>query len=204
MEESDTVSTAASAQLVDLEERRLVPRYAGGDWKAFEELLQRYKAPVYGYLVRCGVDPATRDDLFQEAFCRIHAAAASYRPEHPLKSWIFTIVANVVRTHFRRKRIQEMVFRPEVRESADLRPDSQQAAELKESAAWLEKTISELPLPQREVIVLSCIEQMSHEEISKSLGIPVNTVKTHLRRARLTLASARARARTQLEREVSS
>ena len=65
-------------------ERQLLVRHRDGDPDAFEELVQRFRAPVFSYLVRCGVEPASRDDLFQEIFIKIHNASARYRAEQPL------------------------------------------------------------------------------------------------------------------------
>ena len=58
---------------------------------------------IGAYLVRAGVAEADRDDLFQAVFLRVHKAAGSYQPSRPLAPWLFTIVANVVRNHFRDK-----------------------------------------------------------------------------------------------------
>ena len=83
-------------------------------------------------------------------------------------------------------------------------PDSQQLAEARETAAWVEKAIAALPFSQREVVVLCCIEQLPQDDVAAALGMPVNTVKTHLRRARIALAQALARRQAALRREVSA
>src|SRR5205085_6907941 len=94
-----TMDRAAQA----LSEAELLPRHCRGDGDAFPALLQAFRAPVYGYLVRCGVAEGTRDDLFQEIFLKVHQGAGHYSPGRPLKPWLFTIVANCVRDHFRRR-----------------------------------------------------------------------------------------------------
>ena len=55
------------------------------------------------------------------------------------------------------------------------------------TAARLEREILRLPLPQQEVLILTCIENLPQKEVAEILGLPVNTVKTHLRRARQAL-----------------
>ncbi len=52
-------------RVVDLDERAWLARHCRGDSTAFPALLEAYRRPVYGYLVRCGVAAADRDDLFQ-------------------------------------------------------------------------------------------------------------------------------------------
>ncbi len=90
--------------VVDLEERTWLSRHCRGDASAFPALLEAYRRPVYGYLVRSGVAEANRDDIFQNIFLKIHAAARSYDPTRPLRPWLFTIVANTVRAPRPRRR----------------------------------------------------------------------------------------------------
>jgi RNA polymerase sigma-70 factor (ECF subfamily) len=185
-------------------EADLLVRHCGGDPQAFAEFVDRYRRPVYGYLVRCGVEESVRDDLFQDVFAAIHRAAATYRPERPVKPWVFTIVANLVRSHYRKARVREVTLLPTDPPYDDATPDSHQLAEARETAAWLEKAIAALPFSQREVVVLCCVEQLPQEDVAATLGVPVNTVKTHLRRARIALAQALARRKAVLRREVSA
>jgi RNA polymerase sigma factor (sigma-70 family) len=187
-----------------LEEGQLLLRHRGGDTEAFAELVARYRRPVYSYLVRCGVEEAARDDLFQEVFTNIHRAAATYQPERPVKPWVFAIVANVVRGHYRKARVREIVVSAPDPQQSDSAPDSHQLAEARETAAWIERAVAALPFSQREVVVLCCIEQLQQDDVAATLGMPVNTVKTHLRRARIALAQALARRTAVLRREVSA
>lgn len=183
----------------------LLVRYRDGDGGAFAELVTRYRRPIYGYLVRCGIEEAARDDLFQEVFGAVHGAAAAYDAERPARSWIFAIAANAVRSHYRKRRVREVALpATDWRQRQDTAPDSQLLAEARETALWIERAIAALPLSQREVVVLCCIEQLPHSDVAAALGMPTNTVKTHLRRARITLAQALARRTAALRREVSS
>ena len=67
--------------------------------------------------------------------------------------------------------------------------DGERRAIARQTAAWLEGEIRKLPLVQREVLVLACIESLPQKDVAGILGLPLNTVKTHLRRARLALVS---------------
>lgn len=181
--------------IVSLEERQLLIRHRNGDPDAFAALLARYRGPVYGYLVRFGVEPASRDDLFQEVFLKVHRAAGSYRADRPLHPWIFTIVANTVRSHYRRQRVRALVFPDEPRpEPPCERPDSREELEARETATRVARALRRLPPAQREALLLHCIEDLPQREVSRILGVPINTVKTHVRRGRAALARALARA----------
>jgi len=195
---------ARSPEAEEITDREWLVRHCRGDARAFAELVARYRRPVYGYLVRCGVEESARDDLFQDIFAAIHRAAATFRPERPVKPWVFAIVANTVRSHYRKTRGHAITAEPPELARDAAAPDSHELVEAHETAAWLERAIAALPVAQREVVVLCCIEQLPQEEVADVLGAPVNTVKTHLRRARIALAQALARRRAALRREVST
>ncbi|MDH3688716.1 MAG: RNA polymerase sigma factor, partial [Gammaproteobacteria bacterium] len=104
------------------------------------------------------------------------------------RPWIFTIVANTVRNHFRSDCTRRSVF--DHREAPDI-PDPVGGTERQVAASELvghvEQAIARLPFAQREVLVLTTIEGMRQKDVAEILRIPANTVKTHLRRARLAL-----------------
>jgi len=176
--------------------RHPLRRHLDGDPEAFAALVAEYRRPVYSYLLRCGVVAEDRDDLFQVVFLKIHRSAAQYRPDRPAHPWIFTIVANEVRTYWRRRKVRALVFASsEAPEPEDPSPDGERAVDARETVAWLEEQIRELPLPQREVLILASLEGRPLGEVAEVLAIPLNTVKTHLRRARLLLSERLARRR---------
>ncbi len=178
--------------VVNRDERHWLPRHCRGDREAFGELMKAYRARVYGYLVRCGVPPASRDDVFQEIFVKIHLAAASYQPSRPLRPWLFTIAANSVRNHLR----DESRFRGAGSVRADSEPSGdhgpQALAEIHETVSWLEQALPRLPPEQREVLLLGSVGGLRVQDVAASLDIPLNTVKTLTRRARMNLARALA------------
>ena len=175
--------------VVSLDERQWLPRYCRGDAGAFDELVVAYQHRVYSYLVRCGVSEADRDDLFQDAFFKIHAAAANYEPVKALRPWLFTVVANTVRNHFRDEH-KHHDHRAEV--DVDQVQHSHSVEGVirdRQAIACVETAITQLPLAQREVLILVAIEGLQQAEVSEVLEMPLNTVKTNLRRARMALAT---------------
>jgi len=180
------------------DEGQLLLAHSRGEAGAFDELIAAYRAPVYSYLHRCGVDGEERDDLFQDIFLKIHRAAGSYDPARPVHPWIFTIVANTVRNHQRRGRVRRLLFAAPGRllsevEPVDLGPDGERVAAGRETAAWLSQRVRRLPEGQRQVLLLAGVEGLSLQEVAAALKIPVNTVKSRLSRARTALGEALAR-----------
>lgn len=190
-QEEDQPGPAPGEEIVDLAERAWLPRHCRGDTKAFPALLAAYRRPVYGYLVRAGVRPEDRDDLFQQVFLKVHAKAGTYEPARPLAPWLFTVVTNTVRNHFRdRARHDGNAALPDAETLGDGQPDPERVAAARQSVARLEEALKTLPLSQREVILLTCIVGLRQQEVAEALALPLNTVKTHLRRGRLVLAAA--------------
>lgn len=174
----------------------LLVRHRQGDGQAFDALVAEYRAPVYGYLVRCGIAEGDRDDLFQDIFVKVHRAASSYEAGRPLHPWLFTIVCNTVRTYLRRLKVRRLVFRQgddETPEVADDRADGERRSAARQRVAQLEDELQGLSDAQRQVILLAGVEKLPLNDVAAMLRMPVNTVKTHLRRARLALAKGLAR-----------
>ena len=182
-------SSAGSDSVICDADGLLLRRYLNGEQRAFAELMQSYSGPIFSYLTRSGVPFQEREDLFQDIFYKVHRAASSYNPDKKFKPWLFTIVVNTVRSHFRKIKVRSLVKLVDVVESGRIKePGPDDVLEARKTARWLEKKIETLSLPQRECLLLCCVEQMEQKEVAKILGIPVNTVKTHLRRARIQLA----------------
>lgn len=190
---SDLASEAPEERrdVVDLEERTWLARHRRGDASAFPALMAAYRRPVYSYLVRSGVADADRDDVFQAIFLKIHAASGSYDPARPLAPWLFTIVANSVRNHFRdRPRAYGLAsVDDDPPDPPDPSPGPEQIASARQTLAWLEGALTSLPPAQREVLLLVAIVGLRQQDVAQALDLPLNTVKTHLRRARLALAA---------------
>ncbi len=186
--DSAPVPEPATWSAADNQERDWILEHAAGDRQAFAQLVGAYRAPVYSYLVRSGVPAADRDDLFQEVFIRVHRAAGSYNPSRPVAPWLFTIVANAVRNQLRARRVRELIFReaPAV-EPLDCGERGDERIEAEQNRAWLEHEIQRLPQAQREALLLTHLKRMPRKQIAAALGIPLNTLKTNLRRARLEL-----------------
>ena len=180
-------------QVVNLEERTWLTRHCRGDSSAFPALLEAYRRPVYGYLVRGGVAAADRDDVFQSIFLKIHSAASAYDPTRPLAPWLFTIAANTVRNHLRDRPIPfDSARNEDPPEAPDPNPGPEHITTVRETLAWLERALLALPPMQREVLLLTAVVGLRQLDVAQSLNLPLNTVKTHLRRARLALAAGLA------------
>jgi RNA polymerase sigma factor (sigma-70 family) len=154
----------------------LMAAYLAGNADAFRALFERHSGSVYGFLVRRLGDGALAEDLFQEAFLRVHRARASYDPARPFRAWLFAIVHNLLNDALR-ERARSPVAAP--RDGGTARnpaPDvaaadgPEQLAAARESTDALSRALRALPPDEATVLILARIEGLSYEEIAAILG----------------------------------
>lgn len=193
---------AADDSASPVDERQWLPRHCKGDAQAFHLLMTRYQTLVYTFLHRYAIDPAHRDDLFQEIFLKIHLAAARYRPSEPLRPWLVSVVLNTLRNFLRSQGRGQAHIQQHERHnvvSISHAPGADQVTISDSQVAWLDAQITELPAVQREVLALAALKDLRMQDIAQVMQLPENTIKTHLRRARLALAEALVRQRQEEE-----
>ena len=137
------------------------------------------------WLVR---DPATAEDVVQDAMLRALDYFASFRGENP-RAWLLRIVRNVALTRLEqggRMRTESLETEPGGAHEniADAAPDPEAAAAHSEDMTQLEQMLNTLPAELRECLVLREIEEMSYRDIARITGVPVGTVMSRLFRAR--------------------
>ncbi len=163
---------------------------------AYEALVHRYGSYVYNIAYRMSGSDADAKDLAQEAFLRVFRAFRRIDPAAALEPWLYRIVANLYIDLLRRqpKGRVESLFAPvptpegEVpREWPAPEADSPEAVLSAQMDAAVQQALLALPPDLRMAVVLSDIEGFSYEEIARTMGIPLGTVKSRLHRARKTL-----------------
>jgi RNA polymerase sigma-70 factor (ECF subfamily) len=153
------------------------------DLEAFGELVRRHQDFVYGAALRVVRNPVMAEDIAQEAFVRAHRALASFRGESQFRSWLYRIATNLALNAVQRRReypADTLPDQPTDRDPASLAENSALRAEL-------EDAIAQLPEKLKEPLVLREYGGMSYQAIADSLGLPINTVRTRILRARRSL-----------------
>lgn len=192
----DAVSTAQATTVFPNAESRFIDKLRDGDGEAFDELIGRYSADVYGMLYRLTESPEEAADLTQETFLSALTAIKCFRGEAGLKTWLFRIAINHSRNRFRwwkrRRRDVTVSLDAEIGNSetrvfetlSDKGKSPEDSAIETERESALLKALNELPEIFREAIVLCDLEGQSYEEISVSLGVNIGTVKSRIARGR--------------------
>jgi RNA polymerase sigma factor (sigma-70 family) len=128
------------------------------------------------------------EDVVQEACLRAHGALDSARGANP-RAWFLAITRNAAFTWLAKNRPKSLVVTDDQRvfEAAGLEMTERSAEDsliASADARMLHQAIAMLPLPYREVLVLREFEELSYQEISQVMNIPVGTVMSRLARAR--------------------
>jgi RNA polymerase sigma-70 factor (ECF subfamily) len=167
---------------------------------SFSEVYEFQFSFVWRCALRLGAPSAVIDDIVQETFIVVHRRLPEFEGRSSIKTWLFGIVANVVRAHRRVSRAKQphtlQSGEPvDIERVADAGEGPFEIATKAQAAAVLDRLLDELDEDKREVFVLAELEQMSAPEIALAIGLPVNTVYSRLRLARESFAAAAARHR---------
>ncbi len=177
-------------------DEELIRRFQQGHSEAFDEIVKRYRNPLFSFIYRILGDPAYTEDLLQETFIRVWSNRDSYREVARFSTWIYTIAGNLAKSELRRQKIRRWFSIGSPSGSGeDDRPldiqdedaDPHRDMERRTIKRRVDEEIKKLPPVFREVIVLRDVQELSYEEISEILKIPLGTVKSRVNRARLRL-----------------
>lgn len=154
----------------------LMERFLGGDGSAFDALFARHAARLHAYLRRM-VGPTTADDLTQTTFLSVVRSRDRFQRGARFRPWLYAIASNAARDHLRRARFEQP--------SDDGEPP-EQAVETPLPDPPLKKAVhaalTQLPVQQREAILLHRFEGFSFSEIAETLGLSESAVKVRAHR----------------------
>lgn len=157
--------------------------YKSGNMTAFELLYRRHKDPLFRYLLRGAQNEATAAEVFQDTWAAVVRTRGSYEVKAKFTTWLYRIAHNklmdaVSLTMLAAQSIED-VEEPEA--PAHERPDQQ--SESASVARRILQVLAQLPLEQREAVLLKEEGGLSLEEIAEATGVGRETVKSRLRYA---------------------
>lgn len=174
---------------MQMDERILAEGCRDGDDAARRELYDRYAGRLLGICLRYAGDRATAEDLMHDAFLKIYGAFGrfTYRGPGSLRAWMERITVNLALEWLRHRNRLGCVPLEEGRsaEPAD-EPGAAETARIPREV--LLGFVAELPDGYRTVFNLYCIEEYSHREIARMLGINERSSSSQLFRARALLS----------------
>jgi RNA polymerase sigma-70 factor (ECF subfamily) len=175
--------TAAASSDADL-----IAAHAAGDPRAFAELVRRHRDRMWAVALRTLRDPEEASDALQEAFISAFRAAASFRAESQVTTWLHRIVVNACLDRVRRRQARPTVPLPEAGPGEPV-ADGDAMAD-RETRLVVGEALAALPEEQRVPIVLVDVEGYSVADTARMLGIAEGTVKSRCARGRAKLAKS--------------
>ena len=176
-----------------------------GDMEAFDLIVRRNQVPLVNFIARFLGDPDAAEDLAQETFVRMFKAIKRYKSgAAKFSTWMYHIASNLCKNELRNRGRRGRFFVDSVTAEpslgselaeedliatapahVSLQPVNQ--LERKEREHAVQSAISELPERYRLPLILRDLQELSYEEISDTLTLPLGTTKSRINRARLML-----------------
>jgi RNA polymerase sigma-70 factor (ECF subfamily) len=172
-------------------DEEILARVAAGDVESFELVMRRYNRRLFRAVRAILKDDAEVEDVIQEAYVSAYAHLADFSGRARFSTWLTRIAVHEAFGRLRKRRRSEPWDGTTGEDEAMTTPvpSPEQHASDGELRKLLERVVDTLPEAFRTVFVLRAVEQLSVAETSEVLGIPEDTVKTRLHRARGLLQS---------------
>jgi RNA polymerase sigma-70 factor, ECF subfamily len=172
--------------------KKRIKQVIKGDQNAFGEIVEIYKDKVFQLAFRMLGNRHEAEDIAQEAFIRAYINIESFNINLKFSTWLYRIATNLCIDRIRKKKpdyfldaevagTEGLTMYSQLPSKMPLPEDDVESLELQDS---IQREISKLPEKYRSVIVLKYIEELSLNEISSILEIPLGTVKTRIHRGR--------------------
>ena len=177
----------------DKTDEELIKDFQNGNINSYNHLVYRYKDRLFNYIYQFVHDIDLAEDLLQDTFLKLYTHKNSYREVAKFSTWIYTIAGNFSKTElrkFKRRKTyshsdlsfddNEFIIKDKNKTPSDIFLNKG----LRDS---LNECLSLLSLNFRTIIILRDIQELSYDEISTIVELPLGTVKSRINRARLKL-----------------
>lgn len=150
---------------------------------SFQSVYQEHYGFVCRNLVRLGADFGDVEDLVHDVFLVVMRRLCDYDHSRPMRPWLIGIAARVLSDHRRssRRRHERVGDEREARAAGPAADEQAEAAEVRDMVL---RVLAGIDMSQRVVLVMHDLEGLSMSEITRELGIPLNTGYSRLRLGR--------------------
>ncbi|MEO9806655.1 MAG: sigma-70 family RNA polymerase sigma factor [Reichenbachiella sp.] len=164
-----------------------------GDEQAFAELMERYKRPVYHMILKMIRNTDDAEDLTIEAFAKAFKNLHKFKKDYTFSTWLFRIATNNTIDFIRKKKLNTFSlntsFTDDGGESVtidveDKNLNPQEETIKGQKIELVRMFVSKLPPKYQRLVRLRYFDELSYDEIAKTLDAPLGTVKAQLHRAR--------------------
>ena len=171
----------------------LIKKFQNGEIQAYNELVFRYKDRLLNFICRFLNDIDRSEDLVQDTFIKLYTHKNSYQEIAKFSTWLYTIAANLARTELRKIKRRKTFSVSEL--SNDDKEYIISSDEIDQSEEHLsqnfekkiQNALAKLSDEFKTIIILRDIQELSYDDISKIVELPLGTVKSRINRGRLKL-----------------
>ena len=177
------------------DDRTLIERFKNGDEDAFDQLVRKYSNRAYSIAYGILANREDAEEVAQDVFIRIHRALPFFRGDSEFTTWMYRIARNTAFDHISRREreknnlpttsINEKIAEMSEIPAAAHNPEDE-IINQQEYDKWL-NNIEKLKDDYRLVARMNLIDNFGYKEIADELDLPINTVKTKIRRAKALL-----------------
>ena len=173
-------------------DEELISRFQNGDEQAYIELVNRYRDRLMSFVYRFVNDEVVAEDIVQDALVKLYTHKHYYKNIAKFSTWMYTIAGNLAKTELRKNKRRKVTNLSEMGKDDweyDIHSDedTEKTVHGKFAAKQIHEAIQSLPDHFREVVILRDIQELSYEEVSSIVEVPLGTVKSRINRARLQL-----------------
>ena len=174
-------------------DEQLIGRFQAGDERAYVELVNRYKDRLFNFVVQFLGDVEQAEDVVQDTMIRLYEKKHYYKEIAKFSTWIYTIARNLANTELRKRKRRKTTYLSQMSkeerqyEIPAIQDDVDQSLHNEFIQDRIKSAISKLPEHYKMVIILRDIQELSYDDISNIVGVPLGTIKSRINRARLQL-----------------
>ncbi len=159
-------------------DQKLLRKALSGRGEAWERLVRRHEKGVYNFALRMVGNREDALDLMQEIFLSVYRSLGTYTGSSAFSTWLFAIASRRAADYFRRKGVAERFAASDAPEAVAHGPSPLSATISNETNGRLLALLARLPPEQRLVLELKFFRDQTFEEMSHTLGVSTNTLKT--------------------------
>jgi len=174
-------------------DEQLMLLFQGGNENAYIELVNRYKDKLINFIFNYLGDIESSEDVVQETMIKLYQKKHYYKEIAKFSTWLYTIAKNLANTELRKRKQRKTTLLSQFSKDDKMYDlpsnDNEVGQEIQTEivSKIIRQAVNQLSEKFKAVITLRDIQQLSYEDISEIIDVPIGTVKSRINRARLQL-----------------